>query len=110
MNVVDTWKAVLAELEMAISPVYFPTWIKPLNLMSLEEQGEKILATLLCPSGYHQTMLSKRWAEQVGRALSRVTGKPVELAYVIGKETKEKMREAPLFEPPEEKKGGGATT
>lgn len=110
MDVVSTWKTTLAELEMSISPVYFPTWIKPLNLMSLEEEKEGILATILCPSSYHQTMLVKRWAEPVKRALGRVVDKPVELAYVVGKETKERMREAPLFEPPEEKeqKGGGS--
>ncbi len=107
MDIVATWKAALAELEMAISPVYFPTWIKPLNLMSLEDRGGSVLATLLCPSGYHQTMLAKRWAEQVKRALGRVLDKEVELEYVIGKETKEKAREAPLFQEPEVKEGRG---
>lgn len=111
MEITATWKAVLAELEMAISPVYFPTWIKPLTLVSLETaEAGQMLATVMCPSPYHQTMVEKRFAEQVKRSLERVTEKQIELKYVIGKEPKEeRVGGAPLFEEKasEARVGGG---
>ncbi len=101
MDIVSTWKAVLAELELAISPVYFPTWIKPLSIASLEPLTEESqLVTILCPSSYHQTMVEQRYRGQIQRSLERITGKKTELAYIIGRdETRVKTpASAPLFE------------
>ncbi|MFZ2199735.1 MAG: chromosomal replication initiator protein DnaA [Microgenomates group bacterium] len=87
MDVISTWKAVLGELEVSISSVYFPTWIKPLSIASIEKAGdESQLVTLLCPSAYHQTMATQRYQGQIQRSLERITGTKTELAYVVGKD------------------------
>lgn len=103
MDIISTWKAVLGELELSISPVYFPTWIKPLSLSSLEPLSETAqLATIMCPSSYHQGMITQRYQGQIQRSLERITGKKTELAYVIGKDpsTSSEQLSAPLFDAP----------
>lgn len=103
MDIISTWSAVLAELELSISPVYFPTWIKPLSIESLEKvSDESQLVTILCPSSYHQTMVSQRYQGQIQRSLERICGLKTEVAYVIGKDSSTGLTQppAPLFEPP----------
>jgi chromosomal replication initiator protein len=101
MDIISTWKAVLGELELSISPVYFPTWIKPLSLASLEKlNDESQLATILCPSAYHQTMATQRYQGQIQRSLERICGLKTEIAYIVGKDEAEvkKQAPAPLFD------------
>lgn len=100
MEVLDTWKAVLAELELSVSPVYFPTWIKPLMMVSMEQGGDKILVTIMCPSAYHLTMVEKRYHEQIKRSIERITENSAEIKYLVGKEEGGDKREkaAPLFD------------
>ncbi len=101
MDIISTWKAVLGELELSISPVYFPTWIKPLSLASLEKLGDETqLATILCPSAYHQTMATQRYQGQIQRSLERICGLKTEITYIVGKDETETKKEvaAPLFD------------
>ena len=102
MDIISTWSAVLAELELSISPVYFPTWIKPLSIASLEKLSDEAqLATILCPSSYHQTMVTQRYQGQIQRSLERICGLKTEVAYVIGKDPTTTLVQAPapLFDP-----------
>lgn len=102
MDIITTWKAVLGELELSVSPVYFPTWIKPLSIASLEKLPDDTqLVTILCPSAYHQTMVTQRYQGQVQRSLERISGLKTELAFIIGRDaaTPSKQAPAPLFDP-----------
>ena len=103
MDLMSTWKATAGEMELSISPVHYNAWIKPCELESLEELPDnKYLATLRCPSAYHQHMIEQRYQGQLRRAIEKLTEKPTELAIVIGKSStqlKEKEKEAPLFSP-----------
>lgn len=103
MDIISTWKAVLGELEVSISPVYFPTWIKPLSIASIEKLNEDSqLVTLLCPSAYHQTMATQRYQGQIQRSIERITSLKTELAYIVGKDpsTEATQKPAPLFDEP----------
>lgn len=102
MEVSVVWKAVLAELQLSVSGTYFLTLIKPLALLSLEPVGEKkMMASVLCPSSYHEQMLQQRYGAQIKRAMERVTEKEVELVYTIGKDSmNESEQSLPLFQPP----------
>jgi len=87
MEIISTWKAVLGELELSISPVYFPTWVKPLSIESIEKVDEGTqLVTLLCPSAYHQSMVKQRYQGQIERSLERISGIKTEIGYSIGKD------------------------
>ena len=111
MDIISTWKAVLGELELSISPVYFPTWIKPLSIASLEKvNDESQLVTILCPSSYHQTMVTQRYQGQIQRSLERICNLKTELAYIIGRDETNisKVPATPLFEQRESaSKGSG---
>jgi chromosomal replication initiator protein len=112
MDIIATWKAVLAELELSISPVYFPTWIKPLSIASLEKlNDESQLVTILCPSSYHQSMVAQRYQGQIQRSLERISGLKTELAYTIGRDetNPKKPAAAPLFEQKEVASRGSGT-
>lgn len=103
MDIISTWKAVLGELEVSISPVYFPTWIKPLSIASIEKlDNDSQLVTLLCPSSYHQTMATQRYQGQIQRSIERITSLKTELAYIVGKDptTTVTPSPAPLFDQP----------
>lgn len=104
MDIESTWKAVVAELELSLSPAYFSTWIKPLSLASLEKTGEtELLATILCPSAYHEQSIKSRYQDQIKRCLDRVTQKSVSVAYVLGKDTTPNTKTetpSPLFATP----------
>ncbi|MEI8232887.1 MAG: chromosomal replication initiator protein DnaA [bacterium] len=103
MDIISTWKAVLGELEISVSPVYFPTWIKPLSIASLEKlTDESQLVTILCPSAYHQTMVTQRYQGQLQRSIERITGIKTEIAYIVGKDPAANAPQAPspLFDEP----------
>lgn len=102
MDIVSIWKAVLTDLEMSISSVYYPTWIKPLSIASLEKTGEESqLVTIMCPSAYHQSMVSQRYQGQIKRSLERICELKTEVGYVIGKDASAGSlpSPAPLFDP-----------
>lgn len=112
MDILTTWKAVLGELELSVSPVYFPTWIKPLSIASLEKiSGDSRLITIMCPSAYHQTMVGQRYEGQIRRSLERICGGKVEITYVVGKDpsTSSGQLPSPLFDSPSPKGFGGAS-
>ncbi len=112
MDILSVWKAVLSELELSISPVYFPTWIKPLSLASIEQLSEEtILVTIMCPSGYHQSMVSQRYRGQIQRSLERICGGGVELAFVVGRDDPgpRSLPSAPLFAEPLAKEVGAGS-
>jgi len=94
MNTKSAWDTVLAEMEMAVSPSNFKTWIKPL---AIEEGGEGV--KLLCPSPYHQQIVENRYQGQIKKILEKVGGERVELEFEIrrGREKLEGEGESPLF-------------
>lgn len=112
MDIPTIWKAVLSELELSVSPVYFPTWIKPLSLASIEKAAEgELLVTILCPSPYHRSMVVQRYQGQIRRSLERICGAVVQIEYVIGRDESpaRSLPSAPLFEQFEAKTTSGGS-
>ena len=98
----EIWKSVLSELKMSLSSSNYSTWIKALEIDRLEEVegGKKAIATLLCPSPYHQQRVEKLYQGQIVKVLSRLTGKSCEIVLVIGEAKNKKImlaEESPLF-------------
>lgn len=94
------WKAVHTELELAVSPVHFSTWIKPLTLETIEDlEGNRKLAVVSCPAAYHQQMVEQRYQGQIQKSLERLIGGPVEINLTIGKKAAEPSKQftSPLF-------------
>jgi chromosomal replication initiator protein len=107
-NLAEIWRGVLVELQLTTSEANFGTWIRPLSLVSIEEQGEeRLVATINCPSPYHQKTLSLRYAGQIQQSLSKLTGKTTEVIFNLGKSIQidpmreEKAEDSPLFQLPQ---------
>lgn len=96
------WKSTLAELELTISTVNFSTWVKHLKLESLKELGdERMLATLSCPSGFHQRIVEQRYYGQIQQILEKLTEKKCEIGFELEKASTKSERvvpPAPLFQ------------
>ena len=104
----DLWKAVLSELELSISGVNYSTWIKPLNLIAIEDRGEgKSLTIIQCPSPYHKHMVEQRYHAQIQKSLERITEQKTEVVFEVGK--KKSSPEAELFAPLFSQTGVGNT-
>ncbi len=90
MDIVSTWKAVQADLELSISPVHYSTWIRPLSLTSLETMTDgSHLASVLTPSAYHQQIVTQRYLGQLERSLERVLGGKTTLSVLVGRDITE---------------------
>ena len=99
MDATSVWRAVLTDLELTLSKTYFAGYIKPLSLVSLEQEKEGVVATLLCPTKYHVQMMEEKYGKHVQKAITRVTELPCEIVYEIGKETTaEQGGGLPLFQ------------
>lgn len=101
MEINDAWKSVCAEMELSVSPVHYKAWVKPLELESLEELPDsRSLATIKCPSPYHQHMVEQRYQGQIRKSLEKLIEREIEIVFIVGKTSntiKEKEVETPLF-------------
>lgn len=62
MKIESLWAAVLADLELSLSPGNFTTWISPLRAIDLVESKEgKFLFLVGCPSVFHKNQVSDRY-------------------------------------------------
>lgn len=100
MDTKQVWKAVLAEMELTLSPINFNGWIKPTELLSLEESGGRQIAMLRVPSPYHQQTIEQKYAAQLARALEKQLGASAELSFVIGGSKAVSTSTVPLFDSP----------
>ncbi len=105
MNQKKIWKAVLAQLEVDLSPAIFKTWFKDTDLEKIEDG----VAEVTSPS-YAKKRLEERYYSQIKRALDSVTHQKNEIVFKtpVGrkapkKETKNSGNYGPLFKPKQKK-------
>ncbi len=101
MNQEKIWKAVLAQLEVDLSPAIFKTWFKDTDLEKIEDG----VAEVTCPA-YAKKRLEERYYSQIQKALNSVTHKKNELVLKtpVGGKTQKKESSVrnnygPLFKP-----------
>lgn len=100
MDATSVWRAVLTDLELTLSKIYFAGFIKPISLVSLVEEGEGVVATIMCPNKYHVQMMEEKYGKYVVRAIERIVEKPSSVQYEIGREGgSEQVGALPLFQP-----------
>jgi chromosomal replication initiator protein len=74
------WSAILAELELNISPGNYATWVRPLQVLSLESLSpEKQLLKLGCPSIFHKHQIAERYLGQIQAVAEKVLGSKCEI-------------------------------
>ena len=100
MDATSVWRAVLTDLELTLSKTYFAGYIKPLSFISLEQEGDRVTATIMCPTKYHIQMMDEKYGKHVIKAIERVVNSPCTIKYEIGKEGgMEQTGSMPLFQP-----------
>lgn len=102
MELTKIWPAVLAQLELSLSPANFATWFRGTQLVTVEEG----IVEVGCPSPFVKGWLEERYAKQISEALASALGKKVEVRFsVLPGVTKEQpTKPAPLFDQAEAEK------
>lgn len=78
------WKAALGELQVSLSATSFKSWIRDLELTSLEPAGDKRqIATIMCRAAFHRETVENRYYGQIKMVLDKLTGKRNELVFTI---------------------------
>jgi chromosomal replication initiator protein len=79
MKADEIWQAALGELQLEMTRATFDTWVKPTSLMSYED-GRFAIAV---PNAYAQEWLQNRLLSTVKRVLTGITGRSVEVKFVV---------------------------
>jgi chromosomal replication initiator protein len=79
MKADEIWQAALGELQLEMTRATFDTWVKPTSLMSFED-GRFAIAV---PNAYAQEWLQNRLLSTVKRVLTGITGRSVEVKFVV---------------------------
>jgi chromosomal replication initiator protein len=79
MKADEIWQAALGELQLEMTRATFETWVKPTSLMSYED-GRFAIAV---PNAYTQEWLQNRLQSTVKRVLTGITGRSVEVKFVV---------------------------
>lgn len=70
----ELWRAVLGELELAISPANFKTWFGQTQLQSFESGT----ITISVPNAIAKTWLENKYQKQIIQSIERILGQPVQ--------------------------------
>lgn len=102
MKKAQLWKNVLSDLEISLSKSNFMTWIKPSDLVSIQEVGVgRQIIEIACPSAYHRQFLEERYTGQIKEVLDRVTKLNNEPVFVVKANLNQNLGRAddgPLFQ------------
>jgi chromosomal replication initiator protein len=79
MKADEIWQAALGELQLEMTRATFETWVKPTSLLSYED-GRFAFAV---PNAYAQEWLQNRLLSTVKRVLTGITGRSVEVKFVV---------------------------
>ena len=79
MKADEIWQTALGELQLEMTRATYETWVKPTSLMSFED-GRFAIAV---PNAYAQEWLQNRLLSTVKRVLTGITGRSVEVKFVV---------------------------
>ncbi|MBI2038520.1 MAG: chromosomal replication initiator protein DnaA [Candidatus Nealsonbacteria bacterium] len=90
MTLEELWQAVLAQIQLTISPANFTTWFKNTSIVSLKD-GE---ATISTPNSFVKEWLEQKYNKQVFKTLRELNEEIKNIRFFIQKtETKAPKRE-----------------
>ncbi len=79
MKADEVWQAALGELQLEMNKATYDTWVRPTSVMSYED-GRFAIAV---PNAYAQEWLQGRLLSTVKRVLTGITGRSVEVKFVV---------------------------
>src|SRR3989344_1561524 len=90
MTLEELWQAVLAQVQLTISPANFTTWFKNTSIVSLKD-GEALIST---PNSFVKEWLEQKYNKQVFKTLRELNEEIKNIRFLIQKtETKAPRRE-----------------
>lgn len=79
------WKLVTDDIQVSLSPATYTSWIKPLKLGGINQAAGGVLrAEVVCPSGFHQSIIEKRFFDDFHEAFARALGNSCEVSFSVG--------------------------
>jgi chromosomal replication initiator protein len=79
MDARQVWRAALGELQVALSPANYETWLKDTTLVDVDENR----FTIAVPNGFARDFLEGRYRPLISQTLARVVGYSVVVEFVV---------------------------
>jgi len=101
----DLWQAILAELQINLSPSNFSTWIAACQLLDIKKVNQKRqILQIALPSPFHKNIVETRYYAQIKEVADRLSGKKTELVFQVSSVVPKKKATGPLFTLKKDKK------
>jgi chromosomal replication initiator protein len=79
MDAKHIWRAALGELQVALSPANFETWLRHTSLVDVDDTRFQIAV----PNGFAKDWLESRYRSLISQTLARVVGYSVAVEFVV---------------------------
>jgi len=108
INTEKVWNSVLSAVKTELSEGSFNTYVRSLELLNVNQVGERWLCEVGCNSSFIKNTLEQRYLGLITREMSRVMEKTCEVVLkVTAKTPVQSFVQGPLFEQKTEKSFGG---
>ncbi len=79
MDAKHIWRAALGELQVALSPANFETWLRHTSLVDVDDTRFQIAV----PNGFAKDWLEARYRSLISQTLARIVGYSVSVEFVV---------------------------
>ena len=79
MDAKHIWRAALGELQVALSPANFETWLRHTSLVDVDDTRFQIAV----PNGFAKDWLDTRYRSLISQTLARIVGYSVTVEFVV---------------------------
>src|SRR4249920_375719 len=79
MDAKHVWRAALGELQVALSPANFETWLRETQLVDVDDNRFRISV----PNGFAKDWLDTRYRSLISQTLARIVGYSVQVEFVV---------------------------
>ncbi len=83
MDAKHIWRAALGELQVALSPANFETWLRHTSLVEVDDTHFRIAV----PNGFARDWLDTRYRSLISQTLARIVGYSVTVEFIVRAET-----------------------
>ncbi len=90
MDAKQVWRAALGELQVALSPANFETWLRDTQLVDVDDNHFRIAV----PNGFAKDWLDTRYRSLISQTLARIVGYSVQVEFVVRSAPQEAARPA----------------
>ncbi len=84
----EIWKAVLGEMELALSRAHFTTWFKNTAIVSRDQNS----VTVSVPNGFVKEWLENKFNRQILQSIRKLSNEIREIKYIVGQPKPEPLR------------------